>query len=122
MTGLPLNDELTRLGATFLREDSTAAKYRFYALAGGPPFRPGLLRSESPGAAAIALEIWSMPKSAMGTFLAGIPAPLAIGSIEISDGSLVKGFLCEGSCIEGAREITDLGSWRVFLAQYMADA
>jgi allophanate hydrolase len=122
MSGLPLNGELTRLGATFLRADTTAAKYRFYALAGGPPFRPGLLRSGGPGAAAIALEIWSLPKAAMGTFLAGIPAPLAIGSVEISDGSLVKGFLCEASGVEGAREITDLGSWRVFLDQHMAEA
>jgi len=115
MTGLPLNGELTRLGATFLRATRTAPAYRFYALAGGPPFRPGLVRSDRPGAAAIALEVWSLPKSAVGTFLEGIPAPLAIGSVELADGSMVKGFLCEASGVAGAQEITALGSWRSFL-------
>lgn len=111
MTGLPLNGQLTDLGATFVRADQTAPQYRFYALAGGPPQRPGLVRSDAKGAA-IALEIWSIPLTALGAFMAAIPAPLSIGSVELSDGSWVKGFLCEASGTLGATEITALADWR----------
>ena len=44
MSGLPLNGELTRLGGRFLRAARTAPVYRLYALAGGPPRRPGMVR------------------------------------------------------------------------------
>lgn len=116
MSGLPLNAQLTERGATLQRATHTAARYRFYALAGGPPARPGLIRSESPDAAAIALEIWSVPTAAVGSFLAGIPAPLGIGSVELADGTWVKGFLCEPTGVVGATDITDLGDWRSYLS------
>lgn len=117
MSGLPLNRQLTELGATFVAGARTSANYRFYALAGGPPMRPGLIRSEKPGAASIALEIWSLPKAAVGAFLEGIPAPLGIGSIELSDGTWVKGFLCETAGLHGATDISHLADWRVFLSE-----
>ncbi len=119
MTGLPLNGQLTSLGATFRRADQTAPCYRFYALAGGPPARPGLLRSSGPDTGAVAVEIWALPKTAFGSFIEKVPAPLSIGSVELSDGTWVKGFLCEASGISGATEITQLGDWRVFLDQPM---
>jgi len=117
MTDLPLNWQLTDLGATFVRRAETSATYKFYALAGGPPARPGLIRDESAGCGAIALEVWSLPKAAFGAFMVGIPAPLGIGTIELSDGTVVKGFLCEASGVKGATDITRLGNWRSFLAQ-----
>ena len=115
MSGLPLNAQLTDLGATFVREAKTASKYHFYALAGGPPARPGLIRSEEANAASIVLEIWSIPQSQVGALLEQIPAPLGVGSIELSDNSWVKGFLCEKSGIEGATDISHFGNWRKFL-------
>ncbi len=114
MSGLPLNAELTSRGGRFLEATSTSASYRFYALAGGPPFRPGLVRTEA-GGAAILLEVWALPKSAVGDFLAEIPAPLTIGTIELADGRLVKGFLAESYETTNAREITRFGGWRKFL-------
>ena len=51
----------------------------------------------------------------MGHLLAGIPPPLAIGTVELADGSAVKGFLCEGHALAGARDITGFGGWRAFL-------
>ena len=113
MTGLPLNWQLTDLGGRFLRRAETASSYRFYALAGGPPARPGLVRTAR--GSSVALEIWSLPKTALGTFIEGIPAPLGIGSVELSDGSWVKGFLCESAGVDGATDITDLGDWRAYL-------
>ena len=117
MTGLPLNWQLTDLGGGFLRSARTTPDYKFYALAGGPPARPGLVRVGGSHAGQIALEIWSLPKSAFGTFMAGVPAPLGIGTIDLSDGTSVKGFLCETAGLDGATDITKLGDWRVFLAQ-----
>lgn len=117
MSDLPLNWQLTDLGAKFVRKAQTSAEYQFFALAGGPPARPGLVRSDAPQAGAITLEIWSLPKAAFGTFIAGIPAPLGIGTIALSDGSAVKGFICEAAGVKGATDITALGDWRVFLTQ-----
>jgi len=48
--------------------------------------------------------------------IAGIPPPLAIGSVELDDGAWVKGFVCEPIALEGAREITHHGDWRNYLA------
>ncbi|MEL6232980.1 MAG: allophanate hydrolase [Pseudomonadota bacterium] len=114
MAGLPLNGQLTERGAIFMRSAQTAPHYRFYALSGGPPQRPGLLRTNEAGAS-VALEIWSLPKAALGGFVEGIPPPLGIGSIELADGAWVKGFLCEAAGIEGARDISDIGDWRLAL-------
>ena len=115
MSDLPLNAELTRRGGRFLRTASTAPMYRLHALAGGPPARPGLVRVEA-GGAAIALEVWALPESAVGSFLAGVPAPLAIGTVILADGAPVKGFLCEPAGLDGARDVTGFGGWRAFLA------
>ena len=114
MQGLPLNAELTSLGGELLARTRTAPAYRLYALAGFSPARPGLVRDAA--GASIEVEVWTLPLASVGTFLAGVPAPLAIGSVELADGGWVKGFLCEGHAIAGAHDITALGGWRAWLA------
>jgi allophanate hydrolase len=86
-------------------------------LPGGPPFRPGLCRRDDGQGASIALELWAIPKDAMGDFMVGVPSPLTIATVEVVDGSLVKGFLCEavGTC--SAEDISALGDWRSYLAR-----
>jgi allophanate hydrolase len=115
MSGLPLSHQLTGLGATLLRRTRTAPCYRLYALPGGPPRRPGLERVRA-GGAAIEVEVWRLPRASFGAFLAGIPAPLSIGSIELAEGGTAPGFLCEHYGLDGARDITAFGGWRRFLA------
>jgi allophanate hydrolase len=115
LSGLPLNGQLTERGGRLLRATQTAPRYRFYALPGGPPHRPGLIR-QGEGGAAIEVEVWSLPLDQVGSFLAGIPAPLGLGSVELADGTWVKGFICEGFAAEGASDITHLGGWRAFVA------
>ena len=114
MSGLPLNHELTRLGARFIRATRTAPCYRLYSLPGGPPRRPGLMRSAS--GEAIALEVWALPLTRFGEFIQGIPQPLGIGTLELEDGSRVKGFICEAIGIEGAEDVSRFGGWRAWLA------
>lgn len=115
LSGMPLNGELTTLGATFLRAITTTADYRLFALPGGPPMRPGLIRIRE-GGAAIALEIWALPADGFGRFIAGIPSPLGIGTLALADGTRVKGFLCEQIATEDARDVTEFGGWRAFVA------
>ncbi len=116
MSGLPLNHQLTELGATFDRTASTSDRYRLFALPGTVPAKPGMIRADSSGAA-IELEIWDLPKSQWATFISQIPSPLGIANIELADGSYVKGFSCEAWATEGAEEVTKLGSWRKHLQQ-----
>ncbi len=113
LSGLPLNGQLTERGARRVAATRTAAKYRFYALPDGK--RPGLIQVAE-GGAAIACEVWEMPLAQFGSFVAGIPAPLGIGKLELEDGSQVNGFICEGLAVAGARDITGFGGWRAWLA------
>ena len=114
MSGLPLNHQLIERGGRLLRRCRTAPHYRLFALPGGPPARPGLLRSAD--GRAIEIEVWELPSAAFGAFVDGIPAPLGIGTLELEDGEQVKGFLCEAYAAEGARDISELASWRRYLA------
>jgi allophanate hydrolase len=114
MSGLPLNGQLTELGGRLESAGKTAPVYRFYALPGGPPRRPGMVRVARDGGA-IDLEVWSLPAAAVGSFLRKIPAPLGLGTVTLADGSGVPGFLCESHATEGAEDITSLGGWRAYL-------
>jgi allophanate hydrolase len=116
LAGLPLNPELVSLGATFLREAETTGDYRLYALPGAKPPKPGLLRVADGEGAAIRLELWTLDKAGFGAFVAGIPAPLGVGTIRLSDGSSAKGFLVEAEAVKGAEDITKFGGWRAYLS------
>ncbi len=113
LSGLPLNPQLTQRGGRLVDVTQTAPLYRFYALPDGR--RPALVRV-GPGGAAIDCEVWELPASEFGAFVAGIPEPLGIGTVTLSDGSGVCGFICESIGIEGARDITEFGGWRAYLA------
>lgn len=115
LDGLALNGQLRVRGARLMQATQTAPHYRLYALAGGPPQRPGLQRVAQ-GGAPIAVEVWELPSSELGSFLAGIPAPLGLGKVELADGSWEIGFICESHALAGAQDITPLGGWRAHLS------
>ncbi len=114
LRGMPLNHELTSRDAQFVLSTTSADNYHLYALANTTPPKPGLVRSDS--GAAIKLELWDVPATAFGSFVAGVPAPLGIGTVTLADGSTVKGFICEPSGLAGARDITEFGGWAAYLA------
>lgn len=116
LTGLPLNHELVAQGGVFLRAVGTRPCYRLFALAGGPPRRPGLLRVPDREGASIATEVWGLPDDGFGRFVAAIPAPLCIGTLLLADGTAPKGFLVEPEGTTGAMDVTRYGGWRAFLA------
>lgn len=116
MDGLPLNKDLISRNAIFKSKAVSAPSYKFYALAGGPPKRPGMVRCEAGKGGNIEMELWDMPLEHFGSFMATIPHPLGIGSVELIDGSFVKGFICEAAGTDGADDITELASWRKFIS------
>jgi allophanate hydrolase len=115
LSGMPLNHQLTDGGGKLVRACRTAARYRLYALPGTTPPKPGLVRAAA-GGGAIDIEVWELSAEAFGKFVAAIPPPLGIGTIELEDGSLVKSFLCESYVTDAAPEITALGGWRQYMA------
>lgn len=115
LSGMPLNSQLLERAATLVQATTTAAHYRLFALPNTTPPKPGLQRVTQDGAA-IALEVWSIPFSAVGSFLALIPSPLGLGKVELADGSWVTSFICEGYALEGATDVTHHGGWRAYVA------
>ncbi|MEW6444555.1 MAG: allophanate hydrolase [Pseudomonadota bacterium] len=115
LEGLPLNWQLTQRGAWLVERTRTSPDYRCYALAGGPPFRPGLIWAPENGAS-IEVEVWAAPAEHFGSFVAGIPAPLGIGRVMLESGREVTGFICEPRGVEGAEDITAFGGWRAYMA------
>jgi allophanate hydrolase len=116
LAGQPLNHQLLNRAARLVRSCKSAPQYRFYALAGTVPPKPGLVRI-APGeaGAGVELEIWEMSESAFGSFVAAVPPPMVIGTLELEDGSWVKGFLCEPYALAGSRDISSTGGWRAYL-------
>jgi len=113
LSGMPLNHQLTSRGARFIEATHSAPVYRLYALADCTPPKPGLARAAD--GTAIALEVWELSPAAFGEFVAEIPAPLGIGTLQLADGRSVKGFICEPCGIAGASDITEFGGWRAYL-------
>ncbi len=118
MRGMPLSHQLTSRGSAFVESARTSPNYRLFAIAGGDPPRPGLLRMApgENGGAAIAVELWDMPAGNFGSFMADVPAPLSIGTLQLEDGRLVKGFICEAAGLVDAQDVTAFGGWRAYLA------
>ena len=115
LDGQPLNWQLLERGARKLALTTTASCYTLYALPDTTPPKPGLARAAH-GGRAIEIEIWEMPVRRFGEFVAEVPPPLAIGSVQAADGRWVKGFVCEPEALHGAIDISHFGGWRAFLA------
>jgi len=115
MQDLPLNPQMLELEASLLEATTTSAHYQLYALAGGPPFRPGLVRDSANGYK-IAVEVWQMPVANLGLFIQKIPAPLGLGKVELASGEEVVGFICQPEGIKTASNISEFGGWRKYLA------
>jgi allophanate hydrolase len=115
LQGQPLNWQLLERGARKIEATHTAPHYKLYALPGTVPPKPGLARVAGQGGA-IEIEVWELPLRRFGEFVAEVPAPLAIGSLELADGRWIKGFVCEPVALAGAEDISAYGGWRGYLA------
>ncbi len=117
LSGMPLNGELRTLGGRLIEATTTAPDYKLFALAGTVPPKPGMLRVANGQGRAIAVEVWALPVEGFGQFVAAIPPPLGIGTLTLTDGRGVKGFLVESEAVSGARDISSFRGWRAFVQQ-----
>jgi allophanate hydrolase len=113
LAGQPLNSQLTDRGGRLLREVRTAPRYSLFALPSTPE-KPALRRvdPDDPGGESIVGELWMLPLAGIGSLLADLPAPMALGRVELIDGSEPIGVLYEQSAHAVAPEISAHGSWR----------
>jgi allophanate hydrolase len=113
LSGQPLNPQLLALGARLDRTTTTAPVYRLHALATDPA-KPGLVHVGE-GGAAIEAEVWRLSAEGLGRLLTALPRPMALGRVELADGTHAPGFLCEPAALEGAADITGYGGWRAYV-------
>ena len=116
LSGMPLNTQLIERGASLCIKTATAPNYKLFALPGTVPPKPGLLRVAPGTGSSIAVEVWDMPVEHYGSFVAMIPAPLGIGTLDLADGIQAQGFVCEALATEDARDISHFGGWRSYIA------
>jgi allophanate hydrolase len=117
LAGMPLHWQLSSRNARLITATQTTADYRLFAMANTSPPKPALVHTGTAGGgSAIAVEVYELDHAAFGSFVADVPAPLAIGSVALADGSVVKGFIAEPRATEGARDITAFGGWRAYIA------
>jgi allophanate hydrolase len=114
LTGQPLHGQLSERNARLVATTTTAPSYQLFALQTSPP-KPGLVHTNPSSGRAIEVEVWELAEAAFATFVAAIPAPLAIGKLELADGSVVPGFVCTPEALDGAVDITEYGGWRAYL-------
>ncbi len=118
LKGQPLDHQLVELGAQFEQTTRTADTYRLYALADTEPPKPGLVYDVN--GTSIEVDTWRLTHDALGRFLGMVPAPLALGTVVLEDGSSATGFVCEPRALAGATDISHLGGWRAFRRQVAA--
>ncbi|MDP3116420.1 MAG: allophanate hydrolase [Phenylobacterium sp.] len=116
LAGMPLHWQLTSRDARLVARTRTAPAYRLYAMAETTPPKPALIHVGEADGAAIEVEVYELDVAGFGGFTAEVPAPLAIGTVSLEDGTTVKGFVAEPRALAGATDITHLGGWRAYIA------
>ena len=113
----PLNKQLTDLDAKLFGTFKTAPVYRLYVIEKPDRKIPGLIRqAENSEGFKIEVEVWEFTAEGLGKFMKLVREPLAIGTLELENGEKVLGFLCEPYVIPTAKEISQFGGWRGYLA------
>ncbi|MFC9440872.1 allophanate hydrolase [Nocardia sp. NPDC057030] len=116
LRGQPLHWQLEQIGARFAGDIRTTDAYRLTALDTTPP-KPGLVRHGDGLGAPILGELYRVSAAGLGSFLAALPAPMALTSIELSDGRSVIGFACTYDAAVAATDITAFGGWKSYLSR-----
>lgn len=112
MSDQPLSYQLRELRARYIETTKTSAHYRLFALSDGR--RAGITRClDSTGA--IEVEVWAISRQNLGSLITQIPAPLALGRVELTCGTWVSAFVLSGELDPPGIDITQYGGWRNYL-------
>jgi allophanate hydrolase len=115
MKDLPLNKQLLQLGGTLVKATKTTPDYRLYDISSKDLKRPGMIRTTNGNGASIDVEVWRIPRLRASDFLEKVKAPLTLGTVQLKDGSAVKGFLCENYVTSESNDISSFGGWREYI-------
>ncbi|MBP0495927.1 allophanate hydrolase-related protein [Pararoseomonas indoligenes] len=116
LAGLSRHHELLDEGARLLHPVRTAASYRLLTRGAADSPNPGLVEAEPGRGARIEGELYALPAGAVARLASLVRAPIRLGRVRLEDGAEVHGYLCDPAEAAGARDISDLGGWRAFLA------
>jgi allophanate hydrolase len=105
--------EVVECGGTYVATTRTAPRYRLHLVSTDPP-RPGLVQTDS-GGAAIEVDIWALPPDGWTRFVARGVETLAVGRIELDDGTIHPGFVAAATTTYGP-DLTPFGGWRSWRA------
>lgn len=112
MRGLKLNQHLTAVNATFVREAATEPAYRLWSI---DDDHPAMVHVTDDSGAAVQVEVWAVPRQRLAGLLESEPSGLAIGKVRLEDSSTVLCVLGETAAVEGQRDITEYGGWRAYV-------
>jgi allophanate hydrolase len=104
--------EVTECGGRYVATTRTAARYRLHLVSADPP-RPGLVRTDS-GGAAIEVDVWALPPDGWTRFVARGVETLAVGRIELEDGTIRPGFVAAATTDQHLPDLTPFGGWRAW--------
>lgn len=104
--GYPLESQLTELGAEFVESTITTKAYHLYEI-NTTPIKPGLVKVSDGTGENISVDIFRIAKEKFGIFMDNVKSPLCIGEIQLVDGRIIKGFLCEEYALSEANDITN---------------
>ena len=114
LRGEALEHQVVACGGRWHATTRTAAHYRLHLVADDPP-RPGLVRTDAPGAA-IEVDVWALPPDGWARFVAaGVPG-LAVGRVELEGGAVLPGFVAAADEAAGRPDLTPHGGWRAWRA------
>ncbi len=117
MRGLPLNANFLALGATFVGEAVTAARYRLWSIEDCYP----AMQRVSQGGGAIAVELWQLPAASLAALLHQEPPGLCVGKVQLANGEEVLGIVAEAILCEAQPDITQWGGWRAYMDASSSD-
>ncbi|KAK6198819.1 urea amidolyase [Scheffersomyces amazonensis] len=124
LKGYQLHWQLEKVHASFIESTTTSPHYKLYALPKtGPIAKPGLRRvGDTDNGTSITVEVYYIPKETFGDFIAMVPEPLGIGSVELRSGEWIKSFICEehGYKAPGTSDISSYGGWHNYQTHLIA--
>jgi allophanate hydrolase len=117
LSGERANYQLLELGGSLVEATTTAPTYTLLRIGTADP-TPGLLRVPFDGSA-IDVERWRLPVASLAVLAGRLPAVLALGRVQLADGSDVLGYVCDATVQAGAErhtvdDISEFGGWRAY--------
>lgn len=111
--GQVLAPDVEKLGGYWDGPVRTAPRYRMVTLDTQPP-KPGVYRSDE--GRELVGERWILSAAALGQFLAALPEPMLLGSIQLNDGTSAIGFACDSVAATSSQDITHHEDWLIALS------